>query len=451
MRVRFWGTRGSLPKPGQTTARYGGNTSCVQVEAADSTLIVLDCGTGAHDLGQHLAGQAPCRGHLLLTHTHWDHIQGFPFFSPLFAPANEWDVYAPHGGGRPLEQTLAMQMEYSYFPVGLRQMAASIRYHELVEGPFDLGGVRVTARYLNHPGLALGYRLEAGGVAVVYATDHEPHASPPAPASNPGTDGDRFTPIHREDQRHIEFLAGADLVIHDAQYTLEEYAARRTWGHTPAEIAVDFAVAAGARRLALFHHDPSRTDEALDLLVERCRQRAARAGGVLQVFAAAEGQVVQLAATAASEAGPATRAAVVRPAGESPSAPTILLVDDDPDILRLLTLTLRSEGFRLLTASDGETALAMARRESPDLVLLDRNLPGRDGLALCQALRAEPDLRLRDVPIVLLTGEAEPEDTASGFAAGATDYVIKPFKPTHVRARVQAWLLRRRADAAQER
>jgi CheY-like chemotaxis protein/phosphoribosyl 1,2-cyclic phosphodiesterase len=438
-----------LPKPGQATARYGGNTSCVQVEADDSTLVVLDCGTGAHELGQHLASRASARGHLLLTHTHWDHIQGFPFFSPLFAPANEWDVYAPHGAGRPLEQTLAMQMEYSYFPVGLRQMAASIHYHELVEGPFNLGALRVTARYLNHPGLALGYRLEMGGVAVVYATDHEPHAAPGPEASDAGGDAGRFVPIHREDQQHIEFLAGADLVIHDAQYTLEEYPARRTWGHTPAELAVDFSVAAGAKRLALFHHDPSRTDEALDLLLDRCRRRAERAGSALEVFAASEGLIVQLAAVAA-EASPATRAAVVRPADDRPVSPTLLLVDDDPDILRLLTLTLRSEGFRLLTASDGETALAMARSESPDLVLLDRNLPGRDGLAICRALRAEPDVRLRDVPIVLLTGEAEPEDTASGFAAGATDYVIKPFKPTHVRARVQAWLLRRRAGAGQE-
>ena len=450
MRVRFWGTRGSLPKPGQATARYGGNTSCVQVEAGDSTLVVLDCGTGAHELGQHLASRASARGHLLLTHTHWDHIQGFPFFSPLFSPGNEWNVYAPHGAGRPLEQTLAMQMEYSYFPVGLRQMAASIHYHELVEGPFDLGAMRVTARYLNHPGLALGYRLEMGGVAVVFATDHEPHAAPGLEAGDAGGAAGRFVPIHREDQQHIEFLAGADLVIHDSQYTLEEYPARRTWGHTPAELAVYFAVAAGAKRLALFHHDPSRTDEALDFLLDRCRRRADRTGSALEVLAAAEGQIVSLDVTGAGGMSPATRAAVVRPDSGRPGPPTLLLVDDDADILRLLTLTLRSEGFRLLTARDGETALAMARSESPDLVLLDRNLPGRDGLAICRALRAEADERLRDVPIVLLTGEAEPEDTASGFAAGATDYVIKPFKPTHVRARVQAWLLRRRAGAAQE-
>ena len=118
------------------------------------------------------------RGHLLITHTHWDHIQGFPFFVPLFVPGNEWDVYAPTGLGRRLEDTLAGQMEYAYFPVTLDQLGATIRYHEIVEGAFDVGSVRVVARYLNHPALALGYRLEAGGVSIVYATDHEPHAAP---------------------------------------------------------------------------------------------------------------------------------------------------------------------------------------------------------------------------------------------------------------------------------
>jgi phosphoribosyl 1,2-cyclic phosphodiesterase len=168
MRIRFWGTRGSLAKPGPSTIRYGGNTSCVEVRAADGTLIVLDCGTGAHDRGRSLvaSGERPIRGHLLLTHTHWDHIQGFPFFAPLFIQGNEWDVYAPLGLGQRLEDTRAGQMEYEYFPVTLGQLGATMRYHELTEGNFDLGTVQVTTRYLNHPGLALGYRLEAGVAAV---------------------------------------------------------------------------------------------------------------------------------------------------------------------------------------------------------------------------------------------------------------------------------------------
>ena len=254
MRIRFWGTRGSLARPGPATLRYGGNTSCVEANGPDGTLIVLDCGTGAFDLGQHLVATrpGPIRGHLLISHTHWDHIQGFPFFAPLFVPGNEWDVYAPRGRGPRLEETLAGQMEYAYFPVTLDQLGATIRYHDLAEGAFELGAVHATARYLNHPGIALGYRLEADGAAFVYATDHEPHS--PYPRL-----GDSIVDeVHHEDRRHIEFLAGAQLVIHDAQYTLEEYRQRMTWGHSPVERVVDFAVAARAERLALFHHDPLR-------------------------------------------------------------------------------------------------------------------------------------------------------------------------------------------------
>ena len=441
MRIRFWGTRGSLAKPGPSTVRYGGNTSCVEVRAADGTLIILDCGTGAHDLGRSLvaSGERPIRGHLLLTHTHWDHIQGFPFFAPLFIPGNEWDVYAAQGLGQRLEDTLAGQMEYEYFPVTLGQLDATIRYHELAEGAFDLGSVQVTARYLNHPGLALGYRLEAGGVAVVYATDHEPHSRHQPEVADPT----QLLPVHREDQRHVEFLAGADLVIHDAQYTLEEYPSKLTWGHSPAELAVDFALAAGVKRLALFHHDPLRDDAALDQLVEICRRRAV--AGRLDVFAAAEGQTIELAEREAltPRATRQPEAAIAKGVATTPA--TILLVDDDPDIVRLLTMTLRPEGYRLLSASDGNAALEIARAEHPDLLLLDWNMPGRNGLEVCRALRAESDPDLRNVPVVLLTAQVEAEDTAEGFAAGVTDYVTKPFKPTHIRARVHVWLRRKHA------
>jgi CheY-like chemotaxis protein/phosphoribosyl 1,2-cyclic phosphodiesterase len=414
----------------------------VEVRAADGTLIVLDCGTGAHDLGRNLlaSGERPLRGHLLLTHTHWDHIQGFPFFAPLFVKGNEWDVYAPRGVGQRLEETLAGQMEYAYFPVTLEQLDATIRYHELTEGVFELGAVQVTTRYLNHPGLALGYRLETGGVTVVYATDHEPHSRHQPELTDPV----QGLPVHREDQQHVEFLAGADLVIHDSQYTLEEYPSKLTWGHSPAELAVDFALAAGAKRLALFHHDPLRDDAALDQLVESCRGRAA-AGG-LEIFAAAEGQTIELAEQEVVASRAASQPEAVVAKGLGVESATILIVDDDPDIVRLLTITLQSEGFRLLSASDGNAALELARAERPDLLLLDWNMPGRDGLEVCRALRAESEATLRDVPVVLLTAQAEAEDTTAGFAAGVTDYVTKPFKPAYIRSRVHTWLRRKRAD-----
>lgn len=438
MDVRFWGTRGSLAKPGPTTLRYGGNTSCVEVRCDDGTLIVLDCGTGAHALGQSIlaSGTPPADGHLLITHTHWDHIQGFPFFAPLFVAGNTWDIYAPGTIGNQLEHTLAGQMEYDYFPVTLAQLGATIRFHDLGEGRFSIGGVRVTAQYLNHPALALGYRIESGGAALVYSVDHEPHTPNPA-----GVVGE--PPTHIEDRRHVDLLAGADLVIHDAQYTVDEYAQKTGWGHTPAEWAVDYAVAAHARRLALFHHDPLRGDEALDALVATCRARAGEAGSDVDVFAAAEGQVVHLAESAGGPVRP-ERA----PAATTQTAThTVLIADDDPTIVRLLTLTLEPDGFRVVTANDGPSALELATREHPSLILLDWQMPGSDGIEVTRSLRDHDDPALRDVPIVLITSQSGAENTAAGFAAGVTDYLTKPFRPAHVRARVQAWLLRRSGQA----
>jgi CheY-like chemotaxis protein len=433
MDVRFWGTRGSLAKPGHTTLRYGGNTSCVEVRAPDGTLIVFDCGTGAHELGQALVSSPPREGHLLITHTHWDHIQGFPFFAPLFCAGWTWDIYAPGMLGQQLEHTLAGQMEYNYFPVTLRQLAATTRFHDLVEGRFTVGGVRVTTQYLNHPVLALGYRLESGGVVVVYSSDHEPHAPNPAArtAAEPA--------MHAEDQRHVAFLAGADLVIHDAQYTIAEYAKKVGWGHSPAEWVVDYAVAARAKRLALYHHDPLRDDDALDRLVTACRERAHAAGSPLEVFGAAEGQLVSLVERKARAPHVMSPPA---PTTHDGAPPTILIADDDPTIVRLLTHALEPDGYRVVTASDGEDALRVAHREHPALVLLDWQMPGADGMEVTRALRADGDPALQDVPVVLITAQGGAENTAAGFAAGVTDYLTKPFVLANVRTRVQAWLLR---------
>jgi CheY-like chemotaxis protein/phosphoribosyl 1,2-cyclic phosphodiesterase len=435
MDVRFWGTRGSLAKPGPTTLRYGGNTSCVELRGDDGTLIVLDCGTGAHGLGQALmaAGGGRASGHLMISHTHWDHIQGFPFFAPLFVSGNSWDIYAPGAMGRQLERTLAGQMEYNYFPVTLAQLGATIRFHDLAEGDFAIGDVRVTAQYLNHPALTLGYRLQSGGNAVVYAVDHEPHA--PNPAARAAGD----PPRHKEDQRHIDFLAGADLVIHDSQYTIAEYPQKTGWGHTPAEWATDYAVAARARQLALTHHDPLRDDDAVDRVLATCRSRASAAGSDVNVFAAREGQVLQFAPRGRGE--PAEVPAR-EPAAKSASH-TILIADDDPAIVQLLAQSLAPDRYRIVTAGDGKAALRVAREERPDLILLDWQMPGADGVEVTRALRGEADPALRDVPVVLITGLSGAANTAAGFAAGVTDYLTKPFRTAHVRARVQAWLMRR--------
>jgi CheY-like chemotaxis protein len=451
MHIRFWGTRGSLPKPGPTTLRYGGNTSCVEVRTAGGTLIILDCGSGAHELGQALLAEdsGSLQGHLLISHTHWDHIQGFPFFAPLFVPGHVWDIYGPGGLGGRLEETLAGQMEYAYFPITLGQLGATVRYHDLVEGTFTLDDVCITTRYLNHPALTLGYRLEADGVVLVYATDHEPHARPQP--GQPGETPGGALPVHHEDRGHIEFLSEADLIIHDAQYTAAEYAQKIGWGHSPVTYAVDVALAARGKRLALFHHDPARQDAELDQVLDVCRERAAAARSPLDIIAAAEGQWLALSAPTVAPATAASRTQPLRVGDASRTVGTlgtVLIVDDDPDVVGLLTAALRPEGFRLLSAGDGETGLALARAERPALILLDWMMPGRTGLEVCRALRAEADLQLRQAPVVLLTSRAEREDIAAGFAAGATDYLTKPFKPSYVRSRVRGWLLRSQGGPA---
>ncbi|MBI3944543.1 MAG: response regulator [Armatimonadetes bacterium] len=439
MHIRFWGTRGSLAKPGTTTLRYGGNTSCVEVRLNDGTLLVLDCGTGAHGLGQALLAELPLRGHVLISHTHWDHIQGFPFFAPLFIPGNEWDVYAPGGLSGRLEDTLAGQMEYAYFPVTLAELGAEIRYHALSEGSFDIGGARVTARYLNHPAPTLGYRLAAGGTVFVYATDHEPHSR--------HMDERTHLPMHEEDRRHVEFLSRADLVLHDAQYTMDEYAKKVGWGHTPAERATELAVAAGVKRLALFHHDPLRADDALDEVVAKCREIAVARQSALEVFAAAEGESLQLQETTGQGLRHAPERAAA-PVALKPAEATVLIADDEAWAIRVISAALRSDGYRILTADDGEAALEIARAERPTLILSDWEMPRRSGVELCRALRASQDPALRAVPVVLVTAKRlEPADVTTAFEAGVTDYMTKPFTPQNIRSRVQAWLLRTQAGA----
>jgi CheY-like chemotaxis protein len=343
-------------------------------------------------------------------------------------------------------------MEYTYFPVTLAQLGATIHYHDLTEGVFDLDDVQVTARYLNHPGLTLGYRLQAGGVSMVYATDHEQHARPQPEASRQSGARAGALPVHREDQEHIEFLRGADLVIHDAQYTAAEYLQKVGWGHSPMEYTVDVALAAGVKQLALFHHDPLHDDETLDRLVEACRQRVAARHETLDVFAAAEGLQLEVPEDDArrppsSAKTPSSVSDAMSQRGDSRA--TVLVVDDEPDIVELLRATLAPEGYRLLSANDGEAALRLARRERPSLILLDWRMPRRDGLEVCRALRGDVDPELRRVPVVLLTAQMGAKNIADGFAAGVTDYLTKPFKPAHVRSRVRGWLLRSRQDAAE--
>jgi phosphoribosyl 1,2-cyclic phosphodiesterase/DNA-binding response OmpR family regulator len=442
MRIEFWGTRGSIAKPGPNTVRYGGNTSCVAIYPKDGTRLILDCGTGAHSLGQALmaSGEKPVRGHLLIGHTHWDHIQGLPFFTPLFVPGNEWDVYAPRGLRTQLRETLAGQMEYTYFPVSLEQLGATIRYHDLIEGTFQIGSVKIQTQYLNHPAITLGYRLEADGVTVVYATDHEPHARPVA-------FGDKLVRrplLHAEDRRHAEFFTGADLLIHDSQYTSAEYAAKIGWGHSTVDYVIEMALAAGVKRLALFHHDPLRTDQALDTLVTSCRHLLSDAGENMELFAAAEGQTLELVGRTDGTTtvhGTERRPVEIRSAVAERA---ILIATADAALGQLLRDALEPDGFKIAVAGDAKATLVQAEVLRPALVIASRRGPELDGLETARRLRTHGDVALRDVPVVIIADAADGGEVATGFDAGATDWLTLPISAAFVQSRMRAWLLRTR-------
>ncbi|MCL5074496.1 MAG: MBL fold metallo-hydrolase [Chloroflexi bacterium] len=302
MRIKFWGTRGSIPVPGAATLRYGGNTACLQVITDDNTLIIIDCGTGIRNLGHWLDKHwpHPIRGHILLSHLHWDHIQGFPFFVPAFRPENEFAIYGPQDMDRRLDEVFAGQMEYPYFPLRLRQLPARLTFHELTEGSFQIDNIEVTTLPLHHTSLTLGYRLQINGSVLVYASDTEPHAPQRAALSSYVNhrltsghgEGDRFT--HEGNRRLASFAQCAQLLIHDAQYTAEEYTERVGWGHSSVDYAVDVAVEAQVGQLALFHHDPDHTDQVIERLERYAQERAAQCGAAMRVFAAAEGQELRL-------------------------------------------------------------------------------------------------------------------------------------------------------------
>jgi phosphoribosyl 1,2-cyclic phosphodiesterase/DNA-binding response OmpR family regulator len=433
MQVRFWGTRGSIATPGPGTLRYGGNTACLEVRSVAGTLIVIDCGTGACGLGRSLlataAGQA-VRGHILISHTHWDHIQGLPFFAPLFVPGDEWDIYGPRGLAQSLRDTLAGQMRYTYFPVTLEQLGARIRYHDLVEGVFEAGDVRIRTEYLNHPALTLGYRLEADGACLVYASDHEPYARRLA-CGDGQLDG--------RDGRHAAFLVGADLVVHDAQYTAAEYPAKMGWGHSTGEYAAAASYAAGARRLALIHHDPLRDDASLGQVLAELRAWVAGRSWPLEVMVAAEGDTITLLSVEAARSDRIEAefsAATVLPAALG--GQVVLIGSADPVLAETISAALDDDRIDTRLAPDAATMLRLATTEHPALVLLDEHLP-EGGIELCGAIRRLPDAELAELPVVILAGE---EGSVAEGGIGVTDWLVRPFSSVYLRTHVRAWLLR---------
>ncbi len=440
MRVRFWGTRGSIATPGPGTTHFGGNTSCVQVTTNDGALLILDCGTGAHPLAAHLmrGAKGPIKANILLGHTHWDHIQGFPFFGPAFVKGNSAAIYGPEGSRGTLHEVLAGQMEFTYFPVELSQLPAAISYHELTEGDHVIDGVRISAQYLNHPAMTLGFRIEADGATVVYLVDHEPFSdvlwrSGAAP-------GHIDSILHEGDRRHAQFMAGADLVIHDGQYTPEEYPAKKTWGHSTYDYVVRIAAAAGVRQVALTHHDPGHDDACVAQIEGKARALALECSPNLDVFCAYEGCERVFEGDKVTTSPALEEAALL-----AQRTFHILVVDDHEDTLLLITRALEGPQFSVSTAASGQEALRMIAEAIPDLVVLDYRMAGMDGLGVTRALRARPETSA--LPVLMLTAMTDEPSTRAGFEAGVTDYLTKPFSFPQLTARVHACLARARAPA----
>ena len=258
MRIKIWGCRGSLAAPGASKLRYGGDTTCVEVWLSDETLIVLDAGTGIREFGDQLESGIR-EVHLLLTHLHMDHVEGFPFFSLLWRKDAHVHIWGPPSPMLGLNERLARYMSPPLFPIDLHDVPATCTFHDLPSGEWQIGSASVVAMHIEHPGPTVGFRLEEDGRSFAFMPDHEPAAL-----------GD----FRHESAEWIDgfgLAEGADLLMHDAQYTDEEYSARRGWGHSSYTDAVDYAQIAGAKKLLLFHHDPTHDDTTLEDIERRAK------------------------------------------------------------------------------------------------------------------------------------------------------------------------------------
>jgi phosphoribosyl 1,2-cyclic phosphodiesterase/CheY-like chemotaxis protein len=301
-RVKFWGVRGSIPVPGSSTVGYGGNTSCVEVRA-EGEIIILDAGSGLRELGLALEaefGARPIRLTLLISHTHWDHIQGLPFFGPAWEERNSLRVLGYEGARESLAKVLATQMETSFFPVRLSDMPSPLMIDELKEMNFSIGKVKVAARFLNHPGVCAGYRLTTRNGSIAYLPDNEPYdVLTLTHVGGEKSDVARARAYAAEQRgKLIEFLRSTDILIIDTQYTDEEYSKKVGWGHGSLSSVVSLAIDAEVRKLFLFHHDPTHDDRAVDEMVERARMLVLESGKLIEVEAAREGAEIWLGASA---------------------------------------------------------------------------------------------------------------------------------------------------------
>ncbi|HYJ78558.1 MAG TPA: MBL fold metallo-hydrolase [Longimicrobiaceae bacterium] len=279
LRATCWGTRGSIPTPGPATVRFGGNTSCVEVCTGGGRRYVFDAGTGIRGLSRRMQDEAhPADADVFVSHYHWDHIQGFPFCAPLYDPSSHIRLHGPRQGDVAIDRAFAGQMSPVYFPVPLEALAAEVEFVDVDGTPWTDGDVEVAAFRLRHPGVTYGYRVRHGGAVLAYVPDNELG----------GAEARWYDQI-------VEFVRGADLLIHDAMFTDAEYVRLQGWGHSTFAQAVRLAEDAGVRRLRLFHHAPDRSDAELELICGELLAELAGRGSALELGIATEGEEIALA------------------------------------------------------------------------------------------------------------------------------------------------------------
>ncbi len=295
MKIRFWGVRGSIPSPGPKTVRYGGNTTCIEVRSDAGELIIIDAGTGIAALSQNLLAEMPVNAHVFITHTHWDHIHGLPFFLPFFVPGNKVKLYGAFDliTGQGVQQVMEVQMQYSYFPIREAELRAAIDYHTLEIGEsVEFGDVLVKSTLMNHPVTDFGYRVESNGKSMFFSGDHEPWYNIYDPEDEGYAEFQEM--IDLKQSVLDDFVREVDLLVIDCSYTTAEYPSKRGWGHGTFAGAMALARRVGAKKLVCTHHEPTRSDDELERVFAEALEQQPGADGGPEIVLSREGLEIEI-------------------------------------------------------------------------------------------------------------------------------------------------------------